>query len=77
MAGLRIRGTRAPPLTRGASLALSLSQVSEALVNMAMKRYTTDNTSVVVIDLKGQDYWHAMASKPRGPGAFLSGLFGR
>lgn len=48
---------------------LCSSQVAESLVQIALKRHTTDNTSVVVVDLKGADYW----GKPKGQSG---GLFG-
>lgn len=46
------------------------AQVAESLVQIALKRHTTDNTSVVVVDLKGTDYWGKAKGQQTG------GLFG-
>lgn len=40
-----------------------------------MKRYTTDNTSVVVVDLKGRAYWAEPDKKK--PGNKLFSFFGK
>lgn len=45
---------------------LDPEQVAESLVKIALKRHTTDNTSVVVVDLKGADYWKAAGKKGGG-----------
>lgn len=52
----------------------SAQQVADALVEIALKRYTTDNVAVIVADMKGKDSWTAKPSR-KGKG-LLSGLFG-
>jgi serine/threonine protein phosphatase PrpC len=50
--------------------------VAEALVDIALKRYTTDNVAVIVADMKGgREAWTARPKGGRKPG-LLSGLFG-
>jgi serine/threonine protein phosphatase PrpC len=47
--------------------------VADALVEIAVKRYTTDNVAVIVADLKGPDAWKA---RPKGERkGLLAGLF--
>nr|AUI41107.1 TAP38 [Haematococcus lacustris] len=52
------------------------TQVAESLVDLALKRHTSDNTSVVVIDLQGPAYWAAKGGKSAGKGLF-GGWWGR
>jgi len=49
-------------------------QVAESLVDIALKRYTSDNTSTFVVDLKQPGYWDEQHSKPKN---MWSTLFGR
>jgi serine/threonine protein phosphatase PrpC len=51
-------------------------QVAEALVDIALKRYTTDNVGVVVADLKGPEGWQKKTVKGKGGGRLFGGLFG-
>ncbi|GFH08920.1 putative thylakoid-associated phosphatase 38 [Haematococcus lacustris] len=51
-------------------------KVAESLVDLALKRHTSDNTSVVVIDLQGPAYWAAKGGKSAGKGLF-GGWWGR
>lgn len=53
----------------------SAQTVAELLVDIALKRYTTDNVAVVVADLRGKDAWAAKPAKPARKG-LLSSLFG-
>mmetsp|Transcript_16198 Transcript_16198/g.27828 ORF Transcript_16198/g.27828 Transcript_16198/m.27828 type:complete len:381 (+) Transcript_16198:1-1143(+) len=48
-------------------------EVAASLVTLADKRHTTDNTSVVVIDLKGSAHW---GPKKGNGGGLFGGLFG-
>lgn len=50
-------------------------QVADAIVDIALKRYTTDNVAVVVADLKGSDGWQKKTQKGKG-GRLFGGLFG-
>jgi hypothetical protein len=51
----------------------SVQAVADALVEIAIKRYTTDNVAVIVADLKGTDAWKA---RPKGERkGLLAGLF--
>lgn len=52
----------------------SASEVAQSLTGLALKRYTTDNVGVVVIDLKGADVWGAKPQKAKRKG-LLGGLF--
>lgn len=52
----------------------SVQAVADALVEIAIKRYTTDNVAVIVADLKGADAWKARPKSNRK--GLLSGLFG-
>ncbi len=56
-------------------------QVAESLITTALRRHTTDNTSVVVVDLKGEAYWREQGSKKGGGapalGKMFGGLFGK
>lgn len=53
----------------------SAQQVADALVDIALKRYTTDNVAVVVADLKGPEGWQKKTVKGKG-GRLFGGLFG-
>eukprot|EP00775_Hariotina_reticulata_P002105 gene2105-2424_t len=53
----------------------SAQQVAEALVEIALKRYTTDNVAVIVCDLKGRDSWTTKPQKAPRKG-LLSSMFG-
>lgn len=55
----------------------SAEQVAYALTDIALKRYTTDNVAVVVVDMKGEG-WTAKPKKAGGSGGGLLGsLFGK
>lgn len=54
----------------------SAQAVAELLVDIALKRYTTDNVAVVVADLRGKDAWTAKPAKPARKGGLLTQLFG-
>lgn len=43
-------------------------------MDTALKRYTSDNTSIIVVDLKGPEYWAAKGAKKAG--GLFGGLFG-
>ncbi|KXZ41169.1 hypothetical protein GPECTOR_693g836 [Gonium pectorale] len=55
------------------------AQVAASLTGLALKRYSTDNVAVVVVDLQGQDFWRG---KPKGkaagpaPAKKAGGMFG-
>lgn len=49
-------------------------KVADALVDISLRRYTTDNVAVIVADLRGQEAWQAKPTK--GKGNLLRGLFG-
>lgn len=51
----------------------SAQAVAHSLVEIAVKRYTTDNVAVIVADLKGQPAWTARPKSNRK--GLLSGLF--
>lgn len=53
----------------------SAQAVADALVDIAIKRYTTDNVAVIVADLKGADAWKARPKSNRK--GLLSGLFSK
>lgn len=48
-------------------------QVAEGLVGCALKRYSSDNISVIVLDFKGAAYWKPSGSSSKG--GWLGGLF--
>ncbi len=50
-------------------------QVAKGLVAVALKRHSTDNISVVVIDFKSIDYWNQKGSGDKNN--WLGGLFKR
>lgn len=55
-------------------------QVAFALADVALKRYTTDNVSVVVIDFKGEGWTAKPPKKARATssgGGVLGTLFGK
>lgn len=52
----------------------SAEQVAQTLTSIALKRYTTDNVAVVVIDLLGSDVWAAGNQKAKRK-PLLGGLF--
>lgn len=39
------------------------SAVAASLTGLALKRYSTDNVAVVVVDLQGPDFWQAKPKK--------------
>lgn len=53
----------------------SAQAVADALVEIAIKRYTTDNVAVIVADMKGADAWKARPKSNRK--GLLSGFFGK
>jgi serine/threonine protein phosphatase PrpC len=53
----------------------SAQAVADALVEIAIKRYTTDNVAVIVADLKGTDAWKARPKSNRK--GLLSGFFSK
>lgn len=53
----------------------SAQQVADCLVEIAIKRYTTDNVAVIVADMKGTDAWKARPKSNRK--GLLSGFFGK
>ncbi|EFJ41395.1 hypothetical protein VOLCADRAFT_68313, partial [Volvox carteri f. nagariensis] len=54
------------------------SQVAASLAGLALKRYSTDNVAVVVVDLQGSDFWSAKPQKAKQQqgGTRKGGLFG-
>jgi len=52
------------------------AQIAESLIQVALKRYTSDNTSTVVVDLKGPEYWAEQAAKQKKGISLFGGLFG-
>lgn len=48
----------------------SAEDVADSLCGLALKRYTADNVAVVVVDLKGRDYWTAKPPKPKRSSMF-------
>lgn len=50
-------------------------EVSEGLVATALKRYSTDNISCIVVDFKGPEYWKTLESAGAAP-SWLGALFG-
>lgn len=63
----------AHPQTNRREQPLPEPQVAEGLVEVALRRYTSDNTSVMVVDFRGAEYWEAAGSKKKGFFSFLSG----
>lgn len=53
----------------------SAQAVADALVEIAIKRYTTDNVAVIVADMKGADAWKARPKSNRK--GLLSGFFSK
>lgn len=51
----------------------SAQAVADGLVEIAIKRYTTDNVAVIVADLKGKEAWTARPKSNRK--GLLSSLF--
>ncbi|KAF5841103.1 phosphatase 2C-like domain-containing protein [Dunaliella salina] len=50
----------------------SAQEVAESLVEVALKRYSSDNISTLVVDFKDPEYWAGQNKKPRGFWSFLS-----
>lgn len=48
-------------------------QVADSLAALALRRHTSDNVGVAVVDLKGAQHWAAAKSKSKG---LFGGLFG-
>lgn len=53
----------------------SVQAVADALVEIAIRRYTTDNVAVIVADLKGAEAWKARPKSTRK--GLLSGFFSK
>ncbi|GIL79279.1 hypothetical protein Vretimale_16457 [Volvox reticuliferus] len=53
------------------------SEVAASLAGLALKRYSTDNVAVVVVDLQGSDVWTAKPQKGKQlrKGGIFGGLF--
>ncbi|GIL58208.1 hypothetical protein Vafri_13327 [Volvox africanus] len=53
------------------------SEVAASLAGLALKRYSTDNVAVVVVDLQGSDFWSAKPQKGKQlrKGGIFGGLF--
>lgn len=53
----------------------SAKKVAEGLCGLALKRYSTDNVAVVVVDLLGPEHW---AGKPKKAAKkpLFGGMFG-
>ena len=49
-------------------------EIAQKIASLAIKRYTADNTAVVVIDLLGEEGWAASGGAKKGGKGFL-GLF--
>lgn len=54
----------------------SAQQVAERLAELAIRRYTTDNVAVVLVDLRKPDAAGPTAKKVHGKGKGLFGMFG-
>ena len=50
-------------------------QVSDSLTTLAVKRYTSDNAGVVVVDLKGQEWWAEAGKGQVKPKSGFMGLW--
>jgi protein phosphatase 1A len=51
------------------------SQVAASLAGLALKRYSTDNVAVVVVDLQGGEFWSSKPKSKQQPGR-KGGIFG-
>ena len=49
-------------------------EIAERVAQLAMKRYTTDNAAVIVVDLLGEEGWAEIGAKKKAGKGFL-GLF--
>jgi hypothetical protein len=55
----------------------SAQEVADMLTDVAVKRYTSDNVAIIVVDMKG-DAWQGTKKKAAGGnGSLLGGLFKR
>ena len=53
------------------------AEVAASLAALAIKRHTSDNVGVVIVDLKGRDHWAAVKGKAaQKKGGMFGGLFG-
>lgn len=59
---------------RGLVAGKTVPEVAASLANLALKRHTSDNVGVVVLDLKGPEYWQSV--KPAKRKGMFGGLFG-
>lgn len=53
----------------------SAKKVAEGLTSLALRRYSTDNVAVVVVDLQGPSYWSEKPKKAAKKPLF-GGMFG-
>jgi protein phosphatase 2C family protein 2/3 len=58
------------------SLGRSSQEVADALTDHALKRYTSDNATCIVVDLRSEARRQQQAGQRQQGGGWLGGLFG-